>query len=328
MKKKDNGMSPDMFHDALSSTPIPVFTNANDAAPNAPSEQIPSVTDVTEVSFDANPVQNELIKIDFDKQTVSARDLYGFLEPSERFHFWFKRMISYGLLETVDFTTVKKLTVVNNSGTKEIGDYLLTIDAAKHIAMIQRNDKGKIARTYFINIEKLYHQQIASQKKESVSLWENLKEIVAQLEKKQEDLQQNYQLLIEKREVLEKEHEQQKMLLKQSLDLFTQKVDVALKSLVTGVDASSEAKPIEAPVSIASLHIDKKHSFNGLPHIYKMWYNELPPLLSTPDAERIGSKYKMSRTTIFRLLRNQQSNLVLFRKLRYGQYEKFYTVFE
>jgi response regulator of citrate/malate metabolism len=94
------------------------------------------------------------------------------------------------------------------------------------------------------------------------------------------------------------------------------------------VDASGEANLIEATVSIASSHMEKNHPVNKLPYIYKMWYNELPSLLSTPDAERMGLKYNISRTTIFRLLRNQQSNLVLFRKLRYGQYKKCYTAFE
>jgi phage anti-repressor protein len=326
MKKKSDGMSPDMFHDAMSSTPIPVFTNANDAAKNDTSERFPKVP---EVSLDGNQITNELIKIDFDKQTVSARALYEFLVPTERFNFWCKRMFSYGLIENVDFTTVKFLTVVNNSGTKEIGDYLLTIDAAKHIAMVQRNAKGFQARNYFINIEKLYHQQIVSKnqksEKKETPLLENLKTIVTQLEKEQEDyqaLQQNYQLLIEKQEVLEKEYNQKNTLYKHSVDLFTQKVDVALKSLVIGVDASSDTNQIEVPVSIPSAHIEKNHPANRLPHIYQMWYQELPTILSTPDAERIGLKYNISRTTIFRLLRNQHSHLFLFRKLRYGKYEK------
>jgi AntA/AntB antirepressor len=222
---------------------------------------------------------------------------------------------------------------VNNNGTKEIGDYLLTIDAAKHIAMVQRNEKGFQARQYFINIEKLYYQQIVSknqkrEKKETPFL-ENLKTIVAQLEKEQEDyqaLQQQHQLLIEKKEVLEKDSEQKMTLYKQSVDLFTKKVDVALKSLVTGVDVMGDTNEIQVPVSSTASHIEKNYIANKLPYIYKMWHNELPVIFSTSDAEKIGLKYNMSRTTIFRLLKNQQSDLLLFRKLRYGQYEKYYTV--
>jgi hypothetical protein len=120
MKKKLNDMSPDMFNDAMSSTPIPVFTNVNDAAKNETSERftkVPEVpkerfTKVPEVSFEGNQIKNELIKIDFDKQMVSARALYEFLELAERFSKWFKRMISYGLVENVDFATVGFPTVV------------------------------------------------------------------------------------------------------------------------------------------------------------------------------------------------------------------------
>jgi phage anti-repressor protein len=345
MKKKLNDMSQDMFNDAMSSTPIPVFTTVNDAAKNDTSDQftkVPEVpeeqfTKVPEVSLDGNQVKNELIKIDFDKQTVSARALYGFFAPTERFYPWFKRMFSYGLTENIDFTAEKFFLSVNNGAKQDIGDYLLTIDAAKHIAMVQRNEKGKAARTYFIQIEKLYHQQMAaksqkSEKKET-PLLENLKTLVALLEKEQEDyqaLQQQHQLLREKKEVLEKESEQKRTLYKHSVDLFTQKVDVALKSLVTGVDAgrSTNEIPVQVPMFIPSAHLENNHPANRLPYIYQMWYNELPTLLSTTDAERIGLKYNISRTTIFRMLRNQQSNLLLFKKLRYGQYEKYYTVLE
>jgi hypothetical protein len=99
MKKKSNGMSPDMFHDATSSTPIPVFTTANNSTKNESSNLLQNVPD-------GNSIQKELIKIDFDKQTVSARALYDFLELAERFSKWFQRMISYVLVENVDFTVV------------------------------------------------------------------------------------------------------------------------------------------------------------------------------------------------------------------------------
>jgi phage anti-repressor protein len=244
-------------------------------------------------------------------------------------------MFSYGLVENVDFTTAPFCAVVNNGATKEIGDYLVTIDAAKHIAMVQRTAKGFQARNYFINIEKLYYQQIVSKNQKSENketpLLENLEMIVTQLKKEQEDyqtLQQNYQLIIQKKELLEKEYDKQSTLYKHSVDLFTKKVDVALKSLVTGVDVTGDTNEIQVPVSNTASHIEKTYMANRLPHIYKMWYNELPAIFSTPDAERIGLKYNISRTTIFRMLRNQQSNLFLFRKLRYGQYEKYYTVFE
>ena len=100
---------------------------------------------------------NELLKInttDSERITVSARDLYKFLEATERFNSWFERMKQYGIIEGEDFTSVKSFTVVNNGAHKEIDDYQLTIDTAKQIAMLQRNEKGTQARKYFIQVEK------------------------------------------------------------------------------------------------------------------------------------------------------------------------------
>lgn len=106
---------------------------------------------------------NELLKIDTsnaERITVSARDLYEFLEATERFNSWFERMTQYGLVENTDYTTVKKLTEVPNNGgvqIRELDDYQLTIDTAKQIAMLQRNEKGTQARKYFIQVENAWN---------------------------------------------------------------------------------------------------------------------------------------------------------------------------
>ena len=106
---------------------------------------------------------NELLKInttDSERITVSARDLYEFLEATERFNSWFDRMTQYGLVENTDYTTVKKLTEVSNNGgvqIRELDDYQLTIDTAKQIAMLQRNEKGTQARKYFIQVENAWN---------------------------------------------------------------------------------------------------------------------------------------------------------------------------
>ena len=106
---------------------------------------------------------NELLKIDTsdaERITVSARDLYEFLEATERFNSWFDRMKQYGLVENTDYTTVKKLTEVPNNGgiqIRELDDYQLTIDTAKQIAMLQRNEKGTQARKYFIQVENAWN---------------------------------------------------------------------------------------------------------------------------------------------------------------------------
>lgn len=84
-------------------------------------------------------------------QVVSARDLYEYLEVSERFSRWFERMCSYGLIINIDYTPYQNVHPSNN---QNLDDYALTLDCAKEMSMLQRNDKGKQARKYFIEVEK------------------------------------------------------------------------------------------------------------------------------------------------------------------------------
>lgn len=102
---------------------------------------------------------NELIKVNFsnDRPVVSARDLHDFLEVGARYNDWFPRMCEYGFANGVDFNLLKNKQVQMEGGrmvTRTVDDAALTIDMAKEICMIQRNEKGKIARQYFIQLEK------------------------------------------------------------------------------------------------------------------------------------------------------------------------------
>lgn len=100
------------------------------------------------------------VKYENDKITISARELHEFLEVNTDFRHWFPRMIEYGFVEGEDFNPVI-FDRVQNEGerevTRKLSDYSLTIDAAKEISMIQRNEKGKLARKYFIEIEKKWN---------------------------------------------------------------------------------------------------------------------------------------------------------------------------
>ena len=96
----------------------------------------------------------ELIKIttnDEGKQLVSARELYDFLKPTERFSKWFERYCKYGFEENSDYIGCK---VFNALAKQELQDYAMTIEMAKEFSMLQRSDKGKQARLYFIECEK------------------------------------------------------------------------------------------------------------------------------------------------------------------------------
>lgn len=94
---------------------------------------------------------NELIKVNYDsdRPTVSARDLHEFLEVSSEYSHWFKRMCEYGFLEGVDFSSF----LTESTGGRPAQDAQLTIEMAKEICMLQRNEKGKQARQYFIQLE-------------------------------------------------------------------------------------------------------------------------------------------------------------------------------
>lgn len=100
---------------------------------------------------------NELIKIttnDSDEQLVSGRELHEFLEVKTRYSIWFDRMKEYGFTEDVDYTAVvQKRTTAQGNQTEYI-DHAMKLDMAKEVSMIQRNEKGKQARQYFLQIEK------------------------------------------------------------------------------------------------------------------------------------------------------------------------------
>ncbi|WP_428661950.1 phage antirepressor KilAC domain-containing protein [Runella sp.] len=84
-------------------------------------------------------------------EVVSARDLYEYFALAERFSKWIDRMFEYGFNEGIDYTPYQKVHPLNN---QFITDYYLTLDTAKEIAMLQRSDKGKEIRQYFIQYEK------------------------------------------------------------------------------------------------------------------------------------------------------------------------------
>ncbi|MBF0446227.1 MAG: antA/AntB antirepressor family protein [Magnetococcales bacterium] len=87
--------------------------------------------------------------------TVNARDLHIFLESESRFNDWIARRIQeFGFEEGVDFYS----EMSKSSGGRQAKDYHLTIDMAKELSMVERNDKGRSARLYFIECERELRQ--------------------------------------------------------------------------------------------------------------------------------------------------------------------------
>lgn len=90
------------------------------------------------------------IRVNGGQRVVSARELHAFLEVKTDFTDWCKRMFDFGFEEQKDFTSI----LGKSTGGRPSVDYALTIDTAKEISMLQRSEKGKQARRYFIDCEK------------------------------------------------------------------------------------------------------------------------------------------------------------------------------
>lgn len=83
-------------------------------------------------------------------QAVMGRDLHQFLEVNARYNDWFPRMVAYGFSEGQDFYS----KMSESTGGRPSTDHIVSLDMAKEISMIQRTDKGKQARQYFIECER------------------------------------------------------------------------------------------------------------------------------------------------------------------------------
>lgn len=128
---------------------------------------------------------NELIKISTSSNdiTLSGRELHEFLEVDSNYTTWFKRMTEYGFSENEDFIP----NLEESTGGRPSVDHILKLDMAKEIAMIQRSEKGKQARKYFLDVEKKWNSpemimkralEIASKQVENLQLENKQKEQV------------------------------------------------------------------------------------------------------------------------------------------------------
>ena len=98
---------------------------------------------------------NELVKVNFDTQTVSARELHEQLHIGTRFNDWFPRMCEYGFEEGKEYYS--KMSKTSESGGRPSIDYDISVDMAKQICMIQRTPEGKAVRQYLIDLEKAWN---------------------------------------------------------------------------------------------------------------------------------------------------------------------------
>lgn len=101
-----------------------------------------------------------LIKIEVNESLepiVSGRELHKALEVQSNYTTWFDRMKDYGFTENADYVVCFPNLESESRGGQNKIDHLIKLDMAKEICMIQRTERGKLARQYFIQIEKDYN---------------------------------------------------------------------------------------------------------------------------------------------------------------------------
>ncbi len=99
---------------------------------------------------------NELINVtlnDNQEPVVSGRQLHEALEVKTPYSMWFDRMTDYGFTENQDFLLNNFVKQTGRGGHNKV-DHVIKLDMAKEIAMIQRTERGKQVRQYFIQVEK------------------------------------------------------------------------------------------------------------------------------------------------------------------------------
>lgn len=108
---------------------------------------------------DLKVIENELVPVyETDKgvKVVNGRDLHRALESKQDFSTWVKKRLSEcDAVENEDFDRFHKKMEANNA---TMIDYIIKLDTAKEMAMLERNDKGKQVRKYFIQVEEKYKQ--------------------------------------------------------------------------------------------------------------------------------------------------------------------------
>ena len=97
------------------------------------------------------------VNYDGDRPTISGRELHRELGVSTPYHKWFPRMCEYGFTENVDYRVTDKNVHNSSGGPQTIMDHELTLNMAKEISMIQRNEAGKRIRLYLIQVEEAWN---------------------------------------------------------------------------------------------------------------------------------------------------------------------------
>ena len=93
------------------------------------------------------------VNYDSDRPTVLGRELHEFLGVETEYRHWFPRMCEYGFTEGSDFRSF----LTESTGGRPAGDHQLTLEMAKELCMLQRTERGKQCRQYFIELERQWN---------------------------------------------------------------------------------------------------------------------------------------------------------------------------
>ena len=141
-------------------------------------------------------------------ETVNARELHAFLEVQTRFNDWIKNRIEqYDFVENQDFLVVtEKKVTMTDAGEKAtlIKEYHITLDMAKELSMVERNEKGKQARKYFIECEKKLTQPKPMTQIELIAVIANQ---MAEQERKSLELDNRLQVVEQKQQQLNQDND-------------------------------------------------------------------------------------------------------------------------
>lgn len=99
---------------------------------------------------------NDIIKIEErdGMQFVDARNLHNALGVGRDFSTWITEKIArFGFLKDADYQTCSPSLGSERHGGQNRIDYVLSVDMAKHLAMLENNEKGQAVRQYLIKIE-------------------------------------------------------------------------------------------------------------------------------------------------------------------------------
>jgi len=244
---------------------------------------------------------NELIKISTTQinwenvESVNARDLHIKLWVWKVFANWIKdRIEKYGFIENIDFAKIGKPQQNNKT------DYMLTLDTAKEIAMVENNENGRQIRRYFIEIEKLIKKN--TEKKE-YSIWEAINLILKRLKSAEQEskllkeLFEASETLNQINERQEKELKELKLILENKKNIQTNIATIWIAEIYISIEELAKNLWMTRPALFKELRYRKYLKLDNTP--YKYYLNKLFKVVDTKYL-RWEQNYNYKQTMVTR----------------------------